>query len=143
MEDDTMRLTTYSPLDVHIDKFLNDALRVAGDGPRTWTPACNTFEDEQGFWVHAALPGIDRKNIEIVVEDGVLILKGERKEETSDETRTYFAREIGWGAFSRSFRLPTNVDTTKVEATYKDGILSIALPKREESKPRRITIETK
>jgi len=138
-----MRLTTYSPLDVHIDKFLNDALRVAGDGPRTWTPACNTFEDEQGFWVHAALPGIDRKNIEIVVEDGVLILKGERKEETSDETRTYFAREIGWGAFSRSFRLPTNVDTTKVEATYKDGILSIALPKREESKPRRITIETK
>jgi len=138
-----MRLTTYSPLDVHIDKFLNDALRVAGDGPRTWTPACNTFEDEQGFWVHAALPGIDRKNIEIVVEDGVLILKGERKEEASDETRTYFAREIGWGAFSRSFRLPANVDTTKVEATYKDGILSVALPKREESKPRRITIETK
>jgi HSP20 family protein len=143
MEERTMTLTTYSPLDVQIDKFFNDALRAVGGGPRAWAPACNTFEDEQGFWVHAALPGVERKNIEIVVEDGVLILKGERKEEASDETRTYFSREIGWGAFSRSFRLPTNVDTTKVEATYKDGILSIALPKREESKPRRITIETK
>jgi HSP20 family protein len=137
-----MMVTTYSPLDVHMDKFFDDALRAVSGGPRAWTPACNTFEDEQGFWVRAALPGVDRKNIEIVVEDGVLLLKGERKEEASDETRTYFAREIGWGAFSRSFRLPTNVDTTKVEATYKDGILSIALPKREDSKPRRITIET-
>jgi HSP20 family protein len=138
-----MTLTTYSPLDVQIDKFFNDALRAVGGGVSAWTPACNTFEDEQGFWVQAALPGMDRKNIEIVVEDGVLVLKGERKEEASDETRTYFAREIVWGAFARSFRLPANVDTAKVEATYKDGILSIALPKREESKPRRITIETK
>jgi len=139
----TLTTSSYSPLDVQIDKFFNDALRAVGGGVRVWTPACNTFEDEQGFWVHAALPGMDRKSIQIVVEDGVLILKGERKEEASDETRTYFAREIGGGAFSRSFRLPANVDTTKVEATYKDGILSIALPKREESKPRRITIETK
>ncbi len=137
-----MMVTTYTPLDVQIDKFFNDALRSVGGKPRAWAPACDTFEDERGFWVQAALPGMDRKDIEIVVEDGVLTLKGERKEEAPEAERTYFTREIGGGTFSRSFRLPTNVDTSRVQATYKDGILVIELPKREEAKPRRITIET-
>ncbi len=138
-----MMLTTYAPLGIQIDKFFDDALRAVGQAPQAWVPAWNTFEDEQGFWVQAALPGMDRKDIEILVEDGTLLLKGERKDGASESGRTYFSREIGGGTFSRSFRLPGNVDPNKVTATYKDGILTIALPKREDAKPRQIAIETK
>lgn len=134
-----MTLTTYTPFDV--DKFLRDALRTVG-GEAVWAPAYNAYEDEHGFWIQVALPGMERKEIQIVLEDGVLTLKGERKDEQSDSNRTYFTREIGWGSFSRSFRLPTNVDPNKASASYKEGVLTIELPKREEAKPRRITIET-
>ena len=133
-----MTLTSYSPFDV--DALLNEALRsVSGNAP--WAPACNTYEDEHGYWVHAALPGMDRKDIEIMVEDGVLTLKGERKDATSESKRTYFSREIGVGAFSRSFRLPTDAAPNKVSATFKDGLLTVGVQKREESKPQRIAIE--
>jgi len=134
-----MTLATYAPFDV--DRFLSDVLRTVG-AEGVWAPACNTYENEQGFWIQAVLPGMERKDIEIKLDDGVLTLKGERKEEATESQRTYFVREIGWGPFSRSFRLPTNVDTNKVSASYKDGVLTIELPKREEAKPRRITIET-
>ncbi|MGH7231618.1 MAG: Hsp20/alpha crystallin family protein [Nitrospiraceae bacterium] len=133
-----MTLTTYLPFDV--DALLNEALRTV-NGQAAWAPACNAFEDEQGYWVHAAVPGIDRKDIEIVMEDGVLTFKGERKDEASDSKRMYFSREIGVGAFSRSFRLPTDADPNKVSASYKEGMLTISVAKREEAKPRRITIE--
>ncbi|HJU06405.1 MAG TPA: Hsp20/alpha crystallin family protein [Nitrospiraceae bacterium] len=133
-----MTLTTYSPFDV--DALLNEALRTV-NGKGTWAPACNAFEDEHGYQVHAAVPGIDRKDIEIVMEDGVLTLKGERKDEATDSKRAYFSREIGVGAFSRSFKLPTDADPNKVSASYKEGMLTISVAKREEAKPRRITIE--
>lgn len=134
-----MTLATYTPFDV--DKFLSDALRTVG-AEAAWAPACNAYEDEQGFWMQAALPGMERKDITISLEDGLLTLKGERKEEAAESKRTYFLRETESGPFSRSFRLPTNVDANKVSATYKDGVLTIGLPKREEAKPRRIMIET-
>ncbi|MES4787118.1 MAG: hypothetical protein C4294_16345 [Nitrospiraceae bacterium] len=91
--------------------------------------------------MQAAVPGMDRKDIEILMENGVLTLKGERKDDDSESNRTYFAHEIGRGIFSRSFRLPNNVDPGKVSASYKNGVLTISLPKREEAKPRRIMIE--
>jgi HSP20 family protein len=128
---------SYAPLDV--DKFLNEALQVTNRSS-AWNPACNTYEDEQGFWVQVALPGLDRKDIEIVFDDGVLTVKGEGKE-NDPLNRTYFAREIGSGDFSRAFRLPNNVDPSKVAASYKEGLLTIEIPKREEAKPRRIVVE--
>jgi HSP20 family protein len=128
---------SYAPFDV--DKFLNDALQAA-ERPSAWNPACNTYEDEQGFWVQVALPGLDRKDIDIVFDDGVLTVKGQGN---GDGTlnRTYFAREIGSGDFSRSFRLPNNVDPSKVSASFKEGLLTIEIPKREDAKPRRIVVE--
>lgn len=133
-----MTLTNYAPFDV--DKFLNDALRTVS-GHSTWTPACNAYEDDHGFWVQCALPGMDRKDIELVLEDHVLTIKGERKDESPNGDRTYFTREIDWGSFSRSFRLPDHIDANKISATYKDGVLTIELPKREEARPRRIMVE--
>lgn len=131
-----MSVTTFMPFDV--DTFLEEALR-AGNGSASWSPACNAFEDERSYWVQAALPGLERKDIEIVVEDEVLTIKGERKEDDSKE-RTYFIREFKRGSFVRSFKLPNTADQTKVAATYQDGVLTVELPKREETKPRRITI---
>jgi HSP20 family protein len=133
----TYNLNYAAPFDV--DKFLHDALHVVNH-PTAWEPACNTYEDEQGFWVQMALPGVDRKDINIVFEDGVLTVKGEGKEEVP-ANRTYFAQEIGGGGFSRSFRLPGNVDAGKVSATSKEGLLTIQIPKREEAKLKRIEIK--
>jgi HSP20 family protein len=138
-----MTLTTYTPMERQIDRFLNDVLASVGGSSTAWTPRCNVWEDTNGFRVKAALPGIDPKEVQIQVEDGVLTIAGERKDEPEESGRTYFAHEIGGGAFSRSFRLPSNVDAEKVSASYKNGVLSIDLPKRDEAKPRRIVIETK
>jgi HSP20 family protein len=128
---------SYAPFDV--DKFLNDTLQAA-DHSSAWNPACNTYEDDQGFWVELALPGLDRKDIGIVFDDGVLTVKGERKGDDSAK-RTYFAQEIRSGDFSRSFRLPNNVDPSKVSASYKEGLLTVEIPKREDSKPRQIVVD--
>ena len=128
-----MTLTSFD-----VDRLLNETLHTMnGVG---WAPPCNAYEDEQGFHVEVALPGLDRRDIEIVFEDGILMVKGERKGENSENARRYFAQEIGWGAFSRSLRLPTYVDPDKVSASYKDGILTMAVSKREEAKLRRIEI---
>lgn len=131
-----MTMTTFMPFDV--DKFLDEALRGA-NGNASRSPACNAYEDERSYWVQAALPGLRREDIEIVVEDQVLTIKGERKEETAKE-KTYFVREFHRGSFVRSFKLPNTADQSKVAATYQDGVLTVEVPKREETKPRRITI---
>ena len=136
-----MTLTTYSQVDDQMDRLLNEVFGTLSGRGLAWAPACNTYEDEQGFWVEAAVPGFDQKEIEIAIEDGVLTVKGERKSDAPEPNRTYFVREIGKGAFSRSFRLPSNVEPNKVSASYKNGVLTIELPKREEAKLRRITIE--
>jgi HSP20 family protein len=123
---------------VDVDRLLQDTLRglnVAG-----WAPPCNAYEDEHGFHIEVALPGVDRQDMNLLFEDGVLTVKGERKETGTGTGRRYFAQEIGWGGFSRSFRLPTYIDPDKVAASYKDGVLVLSLPKREEARPRRIEI---
>jgi HSP20 family protein len=133
---DAMTMTTLMPFDV--DKFLDEALRGT-NGSASWSPACNAYEDERSYWVQAALPGLHREDIEIVVEDQVLTIKGERKEEDSKD-KTYFVREFSRGSFVRSFKLPNAADQAKVTATFQDGVLTVELPKREETKPRRIAI---
>jgi len=131
-----MTLPAYTGFDV--DKFLSDALRTV-TAPSSWVPACNAYEDEHGLWLQCALPGMDRNDIELLVEDGVLTIRGEHRQD--DAARTYLSREINWGPFARSFRVPENVDIHKIVAHYKDGMLTVELPKREEAKPRRITVE--
>lgn len=123
---------------IDVDRLLHDTLHgIDGVG---WTPACNAYEDEQGFHLEASLPGLRKEDIEIIVESGVLTVKGEGKAPYPDESRQYFVREIDRGPFSRSFRLPKQVDVDKVVASYHDGFLTLTLPKHEEAKPRRIEI---
>ena len=128
---------TYASTDV--DRLLADTLRAAGV-PHAWSPASNVYEDARSFRVEAAVPGFAREAVEVTFEDSVLTIKGHHKEEET-ESRHYFLREIVPGMFSRSFRVPAAIDATKVTATVKDGVLTVELPKREETKLRRIQIQ--
>jgi HSP20 family protein len=104
-----------------------------------WTPALDLYQNNDNIVAVVELPGMRKEDIEISLQDGTLLISGERKEETSQEngaTRT----ERCTGKFCRSITLPTRVDVNKVSATYKDGILTVTLPKAEEAKPKQIQI---
>ena len=107
-----------------------------------WTPAVDIYETENEVVVKADLPEVDEKKIDIHVENNVMVLKGERElsKETSEEN--YLRVERRYGSFTRSFTLPSNIDSGRITAKYSDGVLRVVLPKREESKPRQIDIET-
>jgi HSP20 family protein len=107
----------------------------------SWAPAVDIYETENEVVLKAELPEVDPKAIEIHAENNVLTVKGERN--LSDEVReeNYHRIERTYGSFSRSFTLPGTVDPTKINAKYKDGVLKLTIPKKEESKPRQVNIE--
>ena len=105
-----------------------------------WLPPVDVYETDQNVMLKAELPGVDPKNVEIRVEDGTLYLKGERKFEREVKEEDYHRVERSYGSFSRSFALPSSVAAEKATAEYKDGVLTLTLPKKEEAKPRTIKI---
>jgi HSP20 family protein len=107
----------------------------------SWMPTVDVRETKNALEISAELPGIEPKEVEVSVEDGVLTLKGARNFEKATEGETYHRVERAYGSFERSFSLPTNVDPEKVQATYRHGVLHLTLPKREEAKPRSISIK--
>jgi HSP20 family protein len=106
----------------------------------TWSPAVDIFETEGEIVVKAELPGVDRKDIALHLENNVLTLKGERRFEKETKEENYHRIERAYGGFSRSFSIPATVDEEKIRADYRDGILKIALPKKEQAKPKQIRI---
>ena len=107
---------------------------------RTWAPPVDIYEDQNNLVLKADLPGVDPKDVEIKVEDGMLYLRGERKFEKEVKEENYHRVERSYGAFSRSFSLPNSIDADKVTAESKDGQLILTLPKREEAKPKTIKV---
>lgn len=114
--------------------------REAEPSTRPWAPAVDIFETENSIVLKAELPGIDPKDVEVRVEDNTLYLKGERKFEKETKDENYHRVERSYGSFARSFSLPNSIDADKVAAEYKDGVLNLTLPKREEAKPKTIRI---
>lgn len=107
---------------------------------QAWSPALDVHEDKDNFTVTLELPGLKREDISVHLEDGSLIISGERKtENVSDDTEVH-RRERFYGKFSRALTLPTAVSPDKVKANYKDGILTVTLPKAEEAKPKQIDV---
>lgn len=105
-------------------------------------PALDVWQDEDATFVEAELPGLQLDDLEIhVTGNNELSIKGDRKAPEIEEG-TWRRREREFGKFTRTFSLPNDVDTEKVEATFRNGVLTIRLPRREESKPRRITVKT-
>lgn len=108
---------------------------------RGWLPPVDIYETENHEVVlKAELPDMKREDINLTFENGVLTLKGERKFDHEIRKDSYHRRERRFGAFSRSFTLPNTVDATRISASYKDGVLTITLPQREEAKPKQISV---
>jgi HSP20 family protein len=105
-----------------------------------WAPAVDIYEEEANIVLKAELPGVDPKDVDVRVENNVLTLRGERKVDSEVKKENYHRVERAYGSFGRSFTLPTVVDTEKIKAEYKDGVLRVTLPKREEAKPKQISI---
>ena len=106
----------------------------------TWMPPVDIVEEKDRIVLTAELPGFRSDQVEVQMEGGVLTLKGERRFEAENEGHNYHRVERSYGQFVRSFTLPNNVNREAIKATFGDGLLSIELPKREESKPRQIQI---
>ena len=106
-----------------------------------WFPAVDAYEDKERLVIKADLPGLKQNEIDVSVEDGVLTIKGEKKKENEVKEKNYYHLERAYGSFERRFTLPTNVDTSKIKANYKEGVLELALTKKEEAKPKQIKVD--
>ena len=106
----------------------------------TWAPSVDIYEKDDELMLQADLPGVDPKDVEIRIEDGTLYLKGERKQQKEVKEEDYHRVERCYGAFARSFSLPGSIDEAKVKAEFKDGQLTLTMPKHEEAKPKTIKI---
>lgn len=107
-----------------------------------WRPAVDIKEEKDRFVITADLPGVDPKEIDITMENGVLTLKGERSDEKTEERQGYRRVERVRGTFFRRFSLPDTADSDRIEASSKNGVLEIVLPKHEKVQPKRITVNS-
>ena len=108
----------------------------------TWTPAVDIYEtDNHDLVLKAELPGLNRDNIDVTVENSTLVLKGSKNFEAEVKEENYRRVERSYGTFHRSFTLPTTVDASRVSAEFKNGVLTVRLPFKEEAKPRTISVE--
>ena len=112
-------------------------------GSRPWSPAVDIVETENDLVLKADLPEVKLEDIEVRVENGTLTLKGERKFEKEEKTKGVHRIERSYGTFVRSFSLPDSFDTNNVNAEYKNGVLTITMPKKEAAKPRQVKVEVK
>lgn len=124
-------------IDSLVNQFWGDVGHRNGQGGY---PKVDIVENENAFVLHAELPGLNREDINVSLEDGVLTLSGERKVEGEKEDQGYVYRERSFGSFKRSFRLGKEVQADTISATYKDGVLEVTMPKSEEVKPRQIEV---
>ena len=136
----------------HVRTMQNDLSRLMNEFSRgglrdkrawkqsSWTPAVDMCEGDQAFTLTAELPGFSKDDVQVELKDNRLTLKGERKRETDVQETQYRRRERVYGTFERSIMLPGEVDADKAEATFKDGVLKLTLPKAEEAKPKAIRI---
>lgn len=127
-----------------VQKFFDEAFggffnRSFPEVSRGWRPAVDVAEDAESLIFTAEVPGFEKKDISISIEDGVLSISGERSLERKDDE--YHRIERRYGRFERSFTLPRNVDPDKISANLKNGLLVLTLPKREEAKPKQIDIQ--
>jgi len=110
-----------------------------------WAPSVDVEDKKDKIVVKAELPGMDKNDVKITLEDDALIISGEKKheEEKDDKEKGYYHRECSYGSFKRLIEIPSAIDKSKVDASYKNGVLKIILPKTEEAKPKQIDIDIK
>ena len=121
-----------------LDRMFSD---LYSEGTRAWVPPVDIYEgDNHEVVIKAELPDVKKDDIRVTFENDVLTIAGERKQEASVQRDSFSRVERRFGSFSRSFTLPTTVDASGIAASYKDGVLTVRLPRREEAKPKQITV---
>jgi HSP20 family protein len=124
--------------------FTRPALRTSGKEALTvadWMPSVDISETDAEYLIKAELPEVKKEDVKVTVEEGVLTLQGERRQEKEEKGKKYHRVERSYGSFVRSFTLPESVDEAGVKAEYKDGVLSLHLPKTEKMKPKAIDVK--
>jgi HSP20 family protein len=153
-KEETMAIVRWEPfrdlvgLQDRMNRLFDESFRGLGRGASeddwalggAWAPVVDIYEREGTIVLKAELPGIDPKDVDIRLENNVLTLRGERRIDDEVKRESYHRVERAYGTFSRSFTLPSVVDQEKIKADYHDGVLTLSLPKREEAKPKQITI---
>jgi len=131
-----------STLQDQFNRLFNESFRNHTEEPAwtTWAPAVDIYETPNELVVKADLPDVNEKDIDVRVENNLLTIRGERKFDKSVAEDNYLRVERTYGAFSRSFSLPNTVNAESIRAEYKNGVLTVNLPKREESKPRQVKV---
>ena len=133
-----------------LDEFQNRLGSFFGHSPArrnregtfsSWSPAVDIIEDEKEFLVKAELPEVKKEDVHVSVENGVLLISGERKFEKEEKNKRYHRTERSYGSFTRSFSLPDGADASKVRAEFKDGLLRVHMPKSETAKPKQIEVK--
>jgi HSP20 family protein len=121
--------------------FISD--RDIGIMEGTWSPAMDIYDSKDNILVKAEVPGMSKEDITVTVQNNILTIQGERKKAGEAKGRSVIREEHFYGSFHRSISLPTDVDPSKVTAAYKNGVIDIVMPKKEEAKPKQIKIEVK
>ena len=114
--------------------FFSEEMRASA-----WNPAVDVVEEQEKILVKVEVPGVDEKDLKVTFEDGLLTVTGERQFERRDD-RSYHRIERAYGTFTRTFTLPRSVDASQIAADYRNGVLEISIPKKEEARPKQISI---
>jgi HSP20 family protein len=119
------------------DNWLSDMF----DDDKLMMPAIDISENEKEYLISGEIPGVDAKDIDVTLTDGILTIKGEKKRENEEKNENYHRVERHYGSFERSFRIPEKIDTDKLDATYKNGVFKLSLPKVEPVEPKKIEVK--
>jgi HSP20 family protein len=125
-----------------INRLFNETFERPGDDSSlsAWAPSVDIYETEQELVVKADLPDVDPKDLDIRVENNILTIRGERKFEKKVSEENYLRVERSYGSFARSFTLANTVNSEAIKADYRNGVLTLSIPKREEAKPKQIKV---
>ena len=144
-----MSMTRWEPfrglntLQEQVNRLFEDSFSRSRSGHAelaSWAPAVDVYETENELVVKADLPDVQEKDIDVRVENNTLTIRGERKFSNEVQDDNYLRIERAYGTFTRSFSLPNTVNTEAIKADYRNGVLSVSMPKREETKPKQIKI---
>jgi HSP20 family protein len=141
-----MTLVRWNPVrelaSMEVDRLNRMFSDFYGGFDRAWVPAVDVYQnDDHELVLKAELPEVKREDIAVTYDNGVLTLKGERKSEVETSRENYHRVERQHGSFTRSFTLPATVDAARIQASYKDGVLTVRVPQRDEAKPKQIEIK--
>ena len=135
-----VRTVPFSALSRQIDQMFGDLAGGRAIEPASFVPPVNVREDEKNFYVEAEVPGFSQEQIDVSLHQNVLTIKGERAEESTQNEEGFIRRERTSGSFSRSFRLVSDIESTKIAAALKNGVLHLTLPKAAAAQSRKIVV---